>query len=61
MLHDRVQQLETAEYAPSYVKGVRKAAKSWLSYNYVDLKRKIKVSNADIAVTLQDERVPTRE
>ncbi|MEM3094923.1 MAG: hypothetical protein QXX64_04725 [Nitrososphaera sp.] len=61
MLHDHVQQLETAEYAPSYVKGVLKAVKSWLSYNYVELKRKIKVANADIAVTLQDERVPTRE
>jgi hypothetical protein len=61
MLHDHIQQLEIAEYAPSYVKGVLKAVKSWLSYNYVDLKRKIRVANADLAVTLQDERVPTRE
>ncbi|WP_337862468.1 hypothetical protein [Nitrososphaera sp.] len=61
MLHDHVQQLETQGYAPSYVKGVLKAVKSWLSYNYVDLKRKIRVANADMAVTLQDERVPTRE
>ena len=61
MLHDHVQQLETEGYAPSYIKGVLKAAKSWLSYNYVELKRKIKVANADMAVTLQDERVPTRE
>lgn len=61
MLHDHVQQLETQEYAPSYIKGVLKAVKSWLSYNYVELKRKIRVANADIAVTLQDERVPTRE
>jgi hypothetical protein len=61
MLHDHVQQLETQEYAPSYIKGVLKAVKSWLSYNYVELKRKIKVANADMAVTLQDERVPTRD
>ncbi|NWG37245.1 MAG: hypothetical protein HXY31_06515 [Nitrososphaera sp.] len=61
MLHDHVQQLETQGYAPSYIKGVLKAVKSWLSYNYVELKRKIKVANADMAVTLQDERVPTRE
>jgi len=61
MLHDHVQQLETQGYAPSYVKGVLKAVKSWLSYNYVELKRKIKVANADMAVTLQDERVPTRD
>jgi hypothetical protein len=61
MLHDHVQQLETEGYAPSYIQGVLKAVKSWLSYNYVELKRKIRVANADMAVTLQDERVPTRE
>lgn len=61
MLHDHVQQLETQGYAPSYIKGVLKAVRSWLSYNYVDLKRKIRVANADMAVTLKDERVPTRE
>jgi len=61
MLHDHVQHLETQGYAPSYVKGILKAIKSWLSYNYVELKRKIKVANADMTVTLQDERVPTRD
>jgi hypothetical protein len=56
MLHDHVQQLETQGLAPSYIKRVLKAVRSWLSYNYVELKRKIKVANADMAVSLQDSK-----
>ena len=59
MILDYVTWMEAQNYAPSYVEDVVKALKSWLSYNYIDMRRKIKIANARIPVTLQDEQVPT--
>ncbi len=56
---DYVTWMEAQKYAPGYIEDVVKALKSWLSYNYVDIRRKIKVANARIPVTLEDEQVPT--
>ena len=59
MILDYVTWMETQNYAPGYIGDVVKALKSWLSYNYVDIRRKIKIANVQIPVTLQDEQVPT--
>ncbi|MDE2975324.1 MAG: hypothetical protein OXU64_11525 [Gemmatimonadota bacterium] len=56
---DYVTWMESQEYAPGYIEDIVKALKSWLTYNYVDIRRKIKIANARIPVTLEDEQVPT--
>jgi len=60
MLLDHVSWLESQNYAPNYVEGILKSIKSWLVFNYVELKRKIKIANAGIPVNIQDEQVPTK-
>lgn len=59
-LHDLVTELESQNYAPSYIDDILKAIRSWLSYN-IDLRRKIKIANSDIPVTLQNEKVPPKQ
>ena len=59
MILDYVTWMEDQKYAPGYIGDVIKALKSWLTYNYVDIRRKIKIANARIPVTLEDEQVPT--
>ena len=61
LLLDDVLYLEQNNKAPSYVEDILKAIKSWASFNYVDLRRKIKIKNSGIPVTLNDEVVPTRQ
>ena len=56
ILLDHVSWLESQNYAPGYIDGILKAIRSWLAFNYVELKRRIKIKNADIPVTIQDER-----
>ncbi|MDE0265457.1 MAG: hypothetical protein OXK17_00285 [Thaumarchaeota archaeon] len=59
MILDYVTWMEEQNYSPGYIEDVVKALKSWLSYNYIDVRRKIKIANSRIPVTLQDEQVPT--
>ncbi len=61
LLMDYVSFLEGKGYAPSYIEDILKALRSWLSFNYVKLVRRIRIKNADIPVTLEDEEIPTRE
>jgi hypothetical protein len=61
IMHDHVVWLESQNYAPSYIQGIIKSVRSWLSYNYIELRRTIKIARSDIAVTLQDEKVPTKD
>jgi hypothetical protein len=49
------------QYAGSYIKSTVKAVKSWLAYNEVELKRKIKIRGADETPSLKEERVPTKD
>lgn len=46
---------------PSYIEDILKALRSWLSFNYVKLVRKIKIKNADIPVTLENEEIPSKK
>lgn len=61
LFHDHVSWLESQGYAPNYIDGILKSVKSWLGYNYIELKRKIKIANAGVAVRIQEEKVPTKE
>ena len=60
LLLDYVSFLEKTGYAPSYIEDILKALRSWLSFNYVKLVRKIKIKNADIPITLENEEIPSK-
>jgi len=60
MLMDHVSLLEGRGYAPSYINDILKCLRSWLAFNYVRSVRRIRIKNADIPVTLQDEVVPSK-
>jgi hypothetical protein len=60
LLMDYVSYLEKKGYAPSYIEDVLKALRSWLSFNYVKPVRKIKIKNAGIPVTLENEEIPSK-
>jgi hypothetical protein len=60
LLLDYVTFLEKKGYAPSYIEDILKALRSWLSFNYVKPVRKIKIKNADIPVTLENEEIPSK-
>ncbi len=61
ILLDYTSHMESAGKAPGYIDNTRKAVKSWLEFNYIELKRRIKIKNSDISVTLQDEKVPEKK
>jgi len=61
MLEDEVARLESEGKAGSYIKNIVKPVKSWLEYNGLELKRRIKIKGVDSTPTLEQERVPTRE
>jgi len=61
LIQDQVTRMEKQENSPGYIAGMTKGVKSWLAHNEVELKRRIKVRNADSTPTLNEERVPTRD
>ncbi len=61
ILLDHVTWMEGQKYAPGYIISVITAIKAWLVYNHVEIKRKIRVTNADIPVTIRDEKVPDHD
>lgn len=61
ILLDHVSWLESQNYSPNYIDGILKSIKSWLSFSYVELKRKIRIANAGVPTSIQDEVIPTKE
>ncbi|MGB9960024.1 MAG: site-specific integrase [Candidatus Bathyarchaeales archaeon] len=61
VLADLVSYLEKEGKAGSYIKSCVKAVKSWLSFNMIEVKAKIKIKDAEDTPTLRDERVPTQQ
>jgi integrase len=49
------------KHAGSYLQTTMKVVKSWLNYNDVELRHKIKIRGANETPSLKDERVPTKE
>ena len=58
LLEDHISMMESDGNSPGYIDGYVKSVKSWLRYFDVEVRRKIKVSNAGSTPTLQDERIP---
>ena len=61
ILLDHVSWLESQGYAPNYIDGILKSVKAWLAFNYVELRRKIRITDAGVSVRIQNESVPTKE
>ncbi|NIM45656.1 MAG: site-specific integrase, partial [Nitrososphaeria archaeon] len=58
---DFVSSMEEKGYAGSYIESIVKAVKSWSSYNYIEIKGRIKIKGACKAPPLKNERVPTQQ
>ena len=61
MLLDHVSWMEEKKYAPGYIAGVIGTVKSWLEYNRIEIRRKIRIADSDVPVSIQDEKIPDRE
>ena len=59
LLMDFVTELHVKEHSPGYIEHYVRAIKSWLSFNGIQLVRKIKIANRNSTPTIEDERVPT--
>ena len=58
-LLDLVTEMESQNYAGSYIGSNVKAIKSWLSHNGIELKRRIKIKGIDYTPTLKDKQALT--
>ena len=58
LVQDVVRECEREGYAPDYVQGLVKGAKSWLKHNDRELKRDVRISNLGVPVTLENEAAP---
>jgi len=61
MLMDTVSLLESQGKAGSFIAGIMKSVKSWLSFNGISIKQKIKVKGVDSTPSLKDEKIPSEE
>lgn len=60
-LLDLVTEMESKNYAGSYIGSNVKAIKSWLSHNGIEIKRRIKIRGIDHTPTLKDKQTLTPE
>ena len=60
VLLDHVSWMEEKKYAPGYITGIIGAVKSWLEYNHIEIRRKIRIANSDIPIRIQDEKIPDK-
>lgn len=60
-LLDLVTEMESQNYAGSYIGSNVKAIKSWLSHNGIEIKRRIKIRGIDDTPTLRDKQTLTPE
>lgn len=61
ILDDTITRMEEKGYAPGYIKSTITAVKSWFSHFGIHTTRRLKIKNSEIAVTLQNEKVPESE
>jgi hypothetical protein len=60
LLMDLIDKLEEKKHAPQYIGAYKKAVRSWMQHNDIELKRNIKIRNSESTPTLENERVPTK-
>ena len=58
LLEDSITTMEKQHNAPQYIKAIVTSVKSWLHHFDIEVKRKIRIANADSTPTLVNERVP---
>lgn len=58
LIEDSITTMEKQHKAPQYIKAIVTAVKSWLHHFDIEVKRKIKIANADSTPSLANERVP---
>ena len=58
ILPDHVSWMEEKKYAPGYITGMVIAVKSWLEYNHIEIRCKIRIKNADVPVSIENEKIP---
>jgi hypothetical protein len=61
LIQDHITWMEEKNYSPGYIENTIKSVKSWLAHFEIEIKRKIKIANADSTPTLENERVPNAE
>ena len=61
ILDDKITRMEEQGYASGYINGTVTAVKSWLAHFGIHTTRRLKIKNAYIATTLQNEKVPEVE
>jgi len=61
MLMDTVSLLESQGKAGSFTAGIMKSVKSWLSFNGISIKQKIKIKDVDSTPSLRNEKIPSQE
>ncbi|MCL4518687.1 MAG: site-specific integrase, partial [Thaumarchaeota archaeon] len=61
LLISLVSEMKKEGKAGSYIHSNVKAIKSWLSFNDIEIKNKIRIEGASDTPTLKNERVPTKE
>ncbi|WP_157926501.1 hypothetical protein [Candidatus Nitrosotalea okcheonensis] len=58
LIEDSITTMEKQHKAPQYIKAIVTSVKSWLHHFDIEVKRKIKIANADSTPSLANERVP---
>jgi len=61
LIQDHITWMEERNHSPGYIRSSVTSIKSWLSHFDIQIRRKVKVANADSTPTLEDERVPNNE
>ncbi len=58
LLQDHITWMEERNHSPGYIRSTITALKSWLMHFDIEIRRKLKIANADSTPTLENERVP---
>ncbi len=58
LLQDHITWMEEREHSPGYIDSTMTALKSWLRQFDIEIKRRLKINNADSTPTLENEGVP---
>lgn len=61
LIQDHITLMEQQGKAPGYIRTTVTAVKSWLRHFDVEIRRKIRIANADSTPTLEEEKVPEAE
>jgi hypothetical protein len=61
IIQDHITWMESQNKSPGYIESTVTAIKSWLSHFDIEIKRRIKINDADLTPTLEHERVPDQK